>query len=561
MTASRLLLLALPVAALAQTDLPWRRTELGQPGSPELLRQPPAHSRLKLEAVDGALRILDAGTQQGDLLTFERSWAASPETGASCKARVKVLDCVGVAGVMIGFSDGVHEDLLTLYPDRLELMFAKLSAPFNTTDGFHEYQVDIRGQDVAIRVDGRVLIDGVGKLTAPAHQGRNRCSFGSGSSNSTGEALWQSIAWTDGTAARRAEYPVIAGAEQVVVFRAPGVYAPFPALSMDRATGNLYATFAKKTTATHYETGGTTPGRMESTDGGRSWHPVDTIPATAVGPRPGEVFTAKDGALIRIGQNWRKWYPPEDKPKYEGKYRIETPGTYKPDWFAINSGGYLMRSDDGGQTWQRTDIAALDTYASCSSPWSWVQLHDGRVLRAFHVKSGKDDSGDVFVTITADGRTAETHRVTGDPDEKLFFTEETLAYETTKGTIWLLTRVEGGDDQLWQSVSTDGGKTWTSQPSGIVGHPPSGMVKLSDGRLVLTYGYRHPPYGIRAVISNDEGLTWDTAHPITLRNDGAGYDLGYPNSVQLADGTIFTIYYFTDDEQVTHIAGTRWRVP
>jgi hypothetical protein len=46
-----------------------------------------------------------------------------------------------------------------------------------------------------------------------------------------------------------------------------------------------------------------------------------------------------------------------------------------------------------------------------------------------------------------------------------------------------------------------------------------------------------------------------------LRNDGAGYDLGYPRSMQLKDGTILTVYYFTDDARVTHIACTRWRAP
>jgi hypothetical protein len=183
------------------------------------------------------------------------------------------------------------------------------------------------------------------------------------------------------------------------------------------------------------------------------------------------------------------------------------------------------------------------------------------MLRAFLVVGGKGDSGDVYVTMSRDGKTDETYRAMGDPAEKLRFTEETLAHETTQGVIWLLTRVEGGDDQLWQAVSRDGGKTWTSQPSGIVGHPPSGLVKLADGRLVLTYGYRHPPYGIRAVVSADEGLTWDTGHVIILRNDGAGYDLGYPRSLLLPDGTILTVYYFTLEDHVTHIAATRWRVP
>jgi hypothetical protein len=125
----------------------------------------------------------------------------------------------------------------------------------------------------------------------------------------------------------------------------------------------------------------------------------------------------------------------------------------------------------------------------------------------------------------------------------------------------MLTRVEGGDDHLWQGVSRDGGRTWESRRSGVKGHPPSGLVTLRDGRLVLSYGYRHPPHGIRAVISDDEGLTWKADDVMVLRNDGAGPDLGYPRSMQLDDETILTVYYFTDDEHVTHIACTRWRAP
>lgn len=540
----------------------WGREELGVPGSPALMRKLPSNPRLTVELQDGALRIVDAGSQPGDLVVFDRSWAAVPDLGAAGRACVKVVRCTDLAGVMIGFSDGVHEDLLTLYPDRIELHRAGLTAAMDTADAFHEYQVDVRGTDVRIAVDGKPALDGTGKFTFPAHEGRNRFAFGAGSSKSQGEALWKWVAWTDTSEALRARWPVIAGAEQVVVFRQAGVYAPFPGLRYDPTTDRLYTSFSKKTVATHHETLDSTRGQMESRDGGRTWQDVAAIPPTAVGSRPGEIFKAADGALIRIGQNWRRWFPPEQRAAYEGKYRIETPGTYKPDWFAINSGGFIRRSEDDGKTWQRTDIADLDTYSSCSSPWATLQLRDGRMLRAFMVCSGPKDSGDVYVSISQDGRTASTVRVMGDPAEKLRFTEETLAHETSNGTLWLLTRVEGGDDQLWQAISRDGGRTWTAAPSGIVGHPPSGMVRLKDGRLVLTYGYRHPPYGVRAVISRDEGITWDTKQVITLRNDGAGYDLGYPVSAVLQDGTVFTIYYFTDRaEHITHIAGTRWQVP
>ena len=288
--------------AASGSETNWQREDFAGPSARSPAQALPAKPRMTAEMTDRGFRLVDGGSQKGDLLTFPRYWCAIPEDGAACRASVKVVRCAGLAGVLLGFSDGVHEDLLTLYEDRIELHWAKLKHAMDTTETFHEYRVDIRGTDVWVSVDGRRVIAGAGKFTYPAHNGRNRFSFGSGASVSQGESLWQ-------------------------------------------------------------------------------------------------------------------------------------------------------------------------------------------------------------------------------------------------------------------GVSHDRGRTWQARKTGVKGHPPSGLVALGDGRLVLTYGYRHPPYGIRAVISNDEGLTWDTDHVIVLRNDGAGFDLGYPCSMELEDGTILTVYYFTDDESVTHIACTRWRAP
>jgi len=538
----------------------WVREDFTGPGDRPPVQVPDGNSRLTAEVVGGVFRLVDLGSERGDLLTCERAWCADPAAGASCRASVKVVRSTGLAGVMIGFSDGVHEDLLTLYPDRIELHRAQQAFRMDTTDDFHVYQVDLRGTDITVSVDSRPVICAAGALTFPAHQGRNRFSFGSGASASQGESHWQWVAWTDGVEALRKRWPVSATAEQITVFKQDDVYACFPSLWRDPATGRLYTTFSKRTVRTHYETLDAARGVMESDDGGRTWRDVEQLPAGIVGPRPPAARTVADGVLVRIGHNWRRWFPPEQRPAYEGKYHIVTSASYRPDWFAINSGGFVARSEDAGKSWSKVAIPELDTYASCSSPWSFLPLRDGRLLRSFLVRSGPGDSGDVWVATTRDGRSAETVRVMGDPEEKLKFTEETLAHETSDGVLWLLTRVEGGDDHLWQAVSRDGGRTWSAAKSPIRGHPPSGLVQLADGRLVLTYGFRHPPYGIRAVVSRDEGVTWDTDHLVVLRNDGAGYDLGYPVSLVLPDQTIVTIYYFVlPADGINHIACTRWR--
>lgn len=88
------------------------------------------------------------------------------------------------------------------------------------------------------------------------------------------------------------------------------------------------------------------------------------------------------------------------------------------------------------------------------------------------------------------------------------------------------------------------------------GNPPS-MVRLRDGRLALTYGYRSEPYGIRARLSKDDGKTW--SGEITLRADGGAWDLGYSRTVQRTDGKMVTVYYFNDaPDRERYIAATIW---
>jgi hypothetical protein len=108
--------------------------------------------------------------------------------------------------------------------------------------------------------------------------------------------------------------------------------------------------------------------------------------------------------------------------------------------------------------------------------------------------------------------------------------------------------------------SDDGGHGWRflgpATPN-IGGNPPS-LVRLHDGRLCLTYGYRLKPSGARAQISSDEGCTWGPQ--IVLRDDGLTGDLGYPRSTVRPDGRVVTIYYFNGprDEDRT-IQATIWK--
>ncbi|MCZ2157358.1 MAG: glycoside hydrolase [Bryobacterales bacterium] len=107
--------------------------------------------------------------------------------------------------------------------------------------------------------------------------------------------------------------------------------------------------------------------------------------------------------------------------------------------------------------------------------------------------------------------------------------------------------------------SEDDAKSWrfVGRPVPKNGGNPPSMVRLSDGRIALTYGYRLRPYGIRARLSNDEGQTW--GKEIVLRQDGGNRDLGYPRTVQRPDGKLVTVYYFNTDARGDRFIGaTIW---
>lgn len=111
----------------------------------------------------------------------------------------------------------------------------------------------------------------------------------------------------------------------------------------------------------------------------------------------------------------------------------------------------------------------------------------------------------------------------------------------------LLTVREDGDGVFTVSsaYSDDDGKTWTPLlPTGAVGSPPH-LLRLASGRIVMTYGRRWKPFGIEAIVSDDNGESWSA--PVTLWTDAPTLDLGYPSSVELADGSIFTLYYGQPD--------------
>ncbi len=123
-------------------------------------------------------------------------------------------------------------------------------------------------------------------------------------------------------------------------------------------------------------------------------------------------------------------------------------------------------------------------------------------------------------------------------------------------------RQEKGENFIELYRTEDNGANWklvsvvTARSTANSGNPPS-MLRLKDGRLCVTYGHREAPFGIRARMSKDDGVTWEDE--IILRADGGNRDLGYPRTVQRPDGKLVTVYYYNDGpDKERYIAATIW---
>ena len=102
--------------------------------------------------------------------------------------------------------------------------------------------------------------------------------------------------------------------------------------------------------------------------------------------------------------------------------------------------------------------------------------------------------------------------------------------------------------------SDDGGGTWQFRSRINDFGAPTSLVRMQDGRLVAVYGYRLPPYGVRAAVSEDEGETWNPE--IILRDDGGSWDLGYPQAIESSRGKVHGRLLLQQQER--HGPG-RWR--
>lgn len=229
-------------------------------------------------------------------------------------------------------------------------------------------------------------------------------------------------------------------------------------------------------------------------------------------------------------------------------------------------GGYVLRSKDGGASWEGpflpppiADNPDRDIFNQPLPSYNRGAMCEGRDGRLYWVvaanESWKPRQTETHLLISANQGSTWKYSSLVAADPKVTFNETSL-YETPKGDLVAFLRTANFDDHTAVARSTDGGKSFQPwQDAGFKGHPHYAL-RLPDKRVLLVYGYRHAPFGIRVRVLDAECKDFKTTEEIVLRNDGGNGDLGYPWATMISKNRALVVYYFNQADGTRHIAGT-----
>lgn len=370
------------------------------------------------------------------------------------------------------------------------------------------------------------------------------------------------------TPAAKAEPASLVKEKDVIIYSDDQFHSAFPSV-VRRPDGELILAFRRAPNRAVFgekSTNHTDPNsylvEVRSTDNGETWtaNPNLILAHPFGGSQDPCMIQLSDGTILCASYGWA--LPRDETWKTWGNVANAGPFVF--------FGGYIVRSTDGGTTWSDIILpptlpgdetkTAFNTPMPAYNRGSMYQGKNGRIYWAVAQQLfGESTRGTENHLITSDdgGLTWEYQSPIAQ-DPTVVFNEASI-YETPKGDIVTFIRTANFDDHTVVARSTDGGASFTWEDAGFQGHPHF-PLPLPDGRVLLVYGYRHHPMGIRARILNAECTDYKESTEIILREDGGGSDLGYPWATMMADGRVLVCYYFNVGNGTRHIAGTILRL-
>lgn len=299
-----------------------------------------------------------------------------------------------------------------------------------------------------------------------------------------------------------------------------------------------------------------------SDDDGRTWSWPRTLLDSDIDDRDAGILETASGALLVTTFTSLAYEPILAKAEASGTWEIGKLRRWRAAHDRLTAaerqaelGQWMIRSSDGGRTWSSRYPSIVN------SPHGPIQLRDGRLLYAGkELWTGQRRNG--VCESADDGLTwrwlAEIPARPGDRADQY---HELHAVECAGGrlVVHIRNHNDANSRETLQSESADGGRTWSTPHAISVWGLPSHLLRLRDGRLLMTYGHRRAPLGNQARLSEDEGRTW--SEPMIISGDGASTDLGYPSTVELADGALLTAWYEAlKDNPLAVLRQARWRI-
>jgi BNR repeat-like domain len=281
---------------------------------------------------------------------------------------------------------------------------------------------------------------------------------------------------------------------------------------------------ALRTGGDHYGLDGTLATAC-SDDGGATWSaPIDALPRGADVRNPAFGIAGDGHWLLAYWRAGQRCYP-------GGEWKLPRTERGEPDAFVI-------ASDDRGATWSEPAPIASERLAWASPYGRITRAPDGALMMAAYGPPLGATPGafDAIVLRSRDGGATWT-------DEALVLAganELALCFATPELLVGAVRRATG---DVAIVHSRDLGYTWSAPIAATrVDEHPADLCMVGD-RLVMTFGRRIRPLGCGAKTSRDFGASW-SERELMLAGDGIGNDLGYPSTVQLADGSLATAIYF-----------------